>query len=63
MKNLKEIAFNLFEKYEDYEDIINDLRSLNSEKIISNEEYNTILENYNSWLKEYIESERVKNNE
>jgi hypothetical protein len=54
-ERLKEILFNLFNEYNDYEDIISGLRSLNSENIISNEEYNIILENYNKWLKEWEE--------
>ena len=54
-KDLKEILFNLFSEYNDYEDIISSLRSLNSENIISNEEYNIILENYDKWLKEWKE--------
>lgn len=54
-KVLKEILFNLFSEYNDYEDIISSLRSLNSENIISNEEYNIILENYDKWLKEWKE--------
>ena len=52
-KDLKEILFNLFSEYNDYEDIISGLRSLNSENIVSNEEYNIILKNYDKWLKEW----------
>ncbi len=53
MENTKEILFDLLEQYEDYEDIINSLRSLNSEKFISNEDYDYIIVNYEALLKEF----------
>lgn len=49
MNELKQILFDLFDKYEDVENIIHDLRNLG----LSEQGYNTIMENYNSWLKEY----------
>lgn len=51
--NLKEILFDEFNTWEDYENIIEDLRSLNSCGELSNEEYDIILENYENWLKEW----------
>ena len=54
MRNhLKEMLFNLFNQYENVEDIINALRSLNTENKITNEEYDNILLNYENWLKEW----------
>lgn len=50
---LKETLFDEFDRFEDYENIIADLRSLNSLGELSNEEYNIILENYENWLKEW----------
>ena len=52
-KELKNLLFNEFKKYDYCEDIINDLRSLNIEKTITDEEYDTILDNYDKWLIEY----------
>lgn len=49
MNELKQILFDLFDKYEDVENIIHDLRNLG----LGEQSYNTIMENYNSWLKEY----------
>lgn len=49
MNELKQILFDLFDKYEDVENIIHDLRNLG----LSEQGYNTIMKNYNSWLKEY----------
>lgn len=54
MKNkLKETLFDLFKIYENVEDIIGALRSLNTSNEITKEEYDTILLNYDKWLKEW----------
>ena len=53
MNDLKELVFDLFEKYEDYEDIINGIRSLVSENEITDSDYNFILDNYNDLCREY----------
>ena len=50
---LKEILFDLFEEFDDYDDIIEDLRSLNSMGKLTDDEYDTILSNYDKWLKEW----------
>lgn len=50
---LKETLFDELDRFENYEDIIKDLRSLNSLGEISNEEYDIILKNYDKWLKEW----------
>lgn len=56
---LKKILFNLFDMYDNYEDIIYELRTFNSLSEISNEEYDIILKNFDKWLTEY---ERGKSN-
>lgn len=53
---LEELVYALFNSYEDYEDIINALRNLESEKEITEEEYNVVLKNYDKWLKKYEEN-------
>lgn len=58
---LKETLFDEFNRFEDYDNIIADLRSLNSCGELSNEEYDIILENYENWLKEW--SDKMENNE
>lgn len=50
---LKKVLYEEFERFEDYDFIINDLRSLNSLGKLTNEEYDTILKNYEKWLKEW----------
>ena len=50
---LKELLFDLFDRYNDYDFIIRDLRSLCSFGEITEEEYNYILKKYDKWLKEY----------
>lgn len=51
--NLKIILFDCFGNYEDYEDIVNKLNSLEAEKVITKKEYNFIMANYEQWLKEW----------
>ena len=50
---LKNILFKLFMTHDYYEEIINDLRNLESEKEITEEDYDIILENYDEWLEEW----------
>lgn len=49
----KEILFDLFDEYSEYHDIIQSLRSLVSEKKLTNIMYDIIMTNYDEWLKEY----------
>ena len=55
IKDLKNILYDLFEQDEWCEDIIDTLRNLNTEKEISDEEYDFIMANYEQWLKEWEE--------
>lgn len=57
MERLKEILFDLFNQYEDAEDIIEDLRSLNTCEEITDNEYDVIMKNYEKWLQEYESQE------
>ena len=50
---LKDLLFDLFERFDEYYLIINDLKRLNSVGDISKEEYDYILENYDKWLDEW----------
>ena len=52
IKKLKEFFKSIASQYATYEEIIEDIRSLNSAKVISDEEYNYILEHWNELLKE-----------
>lgn len=61
MERLKEILFDLFNQYEDVEDIIEDLRSLNTCEEITDNEYDVIMKNYEKWLQEYESQENNKN--
>lgn len=63
MKNLKEMLFDLFEQYEDYESIKECVRSYHSSYFITDEDYNTILENYDNWLREYENQNVIKESE
>ena len=53
MEKLKEILFDLFDQYEEADDIVESLRSLNSCNNINDNEYDTIMANYEQWLQEY----------
>lgn len=53
MERLKRLLYNLFNDYDEYEDIIDCLRSLESNNEITEQEYNTILNNYDKWLTDY----------
>ena len=55
IKDLKIILYDCFENYEDCEDIINHLRGLNTEKVITNKEYDFIMAHYEEWLKDWEE--------
>ncbi len=52
-QELKEILFDLFNRYEEADDIKDALRSLSSDGEITDEEYNKILSIYERWLQEY----------
>lgn len=60
MERLKEILFDLFNQYENVEDIIEDLRSLNTCEEITDNEYDVIMKNYEKWLQEYEKLEKEK---
>lgn len=53
MENLKRLLYNLFNNYDEYEDIRDCLRSLESNNKITKQEYNIILDNYDKWLTDY----------
>ena len=53
MEKLKAILFDLFDQYEEADDIVESLRSLNSCDNINDNEYDTIMANYEQWLQEY----------
>ena len=57
MEKLKELLFDLFDNYKEYEDIRDSLRSLASDNEITEQEYYIILDNYDKWLAEYEEKE------
>lgn len=57
MEKLKELLFDLFDNYKEYEDIRDSLRSLASDNEITEQEYDIILDNYDKWLEEYEEKE------
>lgn len=48
--NAIKLFYNLCNKYDDCEDIVSKLRSLTSEKIITNESYNFIIKNWDKLL-------------
>ena len=60
-KHLKRVLFELFDYYDDYYEIIDSLRSFVSNNVLSNEEYDIILKNYENWLKEYNNKESDSN--
>ena len=57
---MKNIIFNLFDTYDTYEEIIDALRSLETNNEITEEEYNNILTNYNDYLNEYNNLKEIK---
>ena len=61
-EELKDILFELFCEFNNYEDIIYALRNKHSDYIITDEEYNSILENYDKWLKEWEEDTNTLEN-
>ena len=61
IRDLKIILYDCFEQYEDCENIINKLRSLNADKVISSEEYDFIMANYEQWLKDWEERKTKEN--
>lgn len=52
-KYIKEIVFDLLDTYEDYEDIIENIRSLVSCGELNDNDYDYILDNYDRLLEEY----------
>lgn len=54
--NIKDEMFNLLDSYENYEDVINDLREQESSGTITERQYNYAMENWenilNEWKKE-----------
>lgn len=52
IEKLKEFFIDIASQYATYEEIIEDIRSLNSENVISDEEYNYILEHWDEWINE-----------
>lgn len=52
---LKEMVFDLFDKYTDYYDIVSTLRNMTTKKTLSTRKYHIIMTNYDKWLKEYRE--------
>ena len=59
-KYIKEIVFDLLDTYEDYEDIIENIRSLVSCGELNDNDYDYILDNYDRLLEEY--NKKVGNN-
>ena len=53
MDKLKKILFDELDCYEDYDDIIDSIRSYESNGDITEEEYDIILDNYDEWLEEW----------
>lgn len=53
MEKLKEIMFDLFDTYEDCDDIIDALRGLNSCEEITEDEYDYCINNWDDILKEW----------
>lgn len=51
--HIKEVMFDLFDAHPDYDSIKEDLRSLNSEGEVSDEEYDLALEFWDEWLREW----------
>lgn len=49
----KKLLFNIFDDYEEYNDIIDSVRSYHSNREITDEEYDYILENYDNLLNEW----------
>lgn len=53
MKDIKNIMFDLFDEYEECDDIEEALRNMNSFGEISDSEYDTALDNWDNWLAEW----------
>lgn len=61
IEDLKEIIFDLFDEYEEYEDIKDALRSLHSSRVITDDEYNYIIANYEDLLEDWeIKNDLIK---
>lgn len=59
-RTLKELLFDTFERHDTYEDIIDEIRSVHSCNDITDEEYNFILKNYDTWLDEWLKERDKK---
>lgn len=51
--HIKTIIFDLFNKYDDYDTIIEALRSMNSCGEVLDSEYDAALDNWDNWLAEW----------
>lgn len=52
-KHIKEIMFDLFDKYKEYDHIKTALRSLHESRVITDDEYDTALDMWDIYLKEW----------
>ena len=50
---MKQIMFNLFDEYEEYDDIIDALRDMNCYDQVSDEEYDYCLEHWDEMLEQW----------
>lgn len=62
-KVLKQTLYDLFNKYEEADDIKEALRSLVSVGEMTDEDYNTILKNYEDWLHDWYLDEKQKHDD
>lgn len=56
VQDLKNVFFDICDKYDNYEDMKNALRSLRSTHEMTNEDYNYILTKWDEWVEEYMEN-------
>lgn len=52
IEKLKELFKDIASQYETYEEIIEDIRGLNSAEEISDDDYDCILEHWDEWINE-----------
>lgn len=57
--HIKEIMFDLFDKYEEYDDIKDALRNMNSDRVVTDEEYDYAILHWDELLKEWEERKEV----
>ena len=53
--HIKEIMFGLFDKHEEYDDIKDTLRNMNSDRVVTDEEYDYAILHWDELLKEWEE--------